>query len=140
MRRDAYLDHLAKIPMFSAVPKKDLKTLSRCADEVDLEEGYSLIKEGRIGREFFLIIDGKARVSRNGRKVADLGPGDHFGELALLDNAPRNASVTALTPLKVVVMERRAFTGILDEVPSIAHKLAIGLARRLRDADSKAVQ
>lgn len=138
-RRNEYLGHLAEIPMFAALAKKDLTTLARHADEVELPEGRVLVEEGRRGREFFVIVDGKARVTRGGRKVADLGPGDYFGELALLDDAPRNATVTALTPLTVVVMERRAFSGVLDEIPSIAHKLATGLARRLREADSKAV-
>jgi CRP-like cAMP-binding protein len=76
-------------------------------------------------------------VKRNGRKVAMLGPGDAFGELALLDHGPRTATVTAATPLKVLVIGAREFAGILDEVPPIAHKLLKSLAGRIRELDVK---
>jgi CRP-like cAMP-binding protein len=79
-------------------------------------------------------------VTRQGRKVATLGPGSAFGELALLDRAPRNASVVAETPMELVVLGQREFAGILDEVPGFARKLLAGLAHRLRDADAKSVQ
>lgn len=134
-RRDAYLEHLAGIPMFSACSKKDLKEIARRAEDVDVEAGRVLITEDKAGREFFVIVSGQAKVTRKGRKVADLGPGAWFGELALLDGGKRNATVTAASPMEVVVLERGAFTDLLEEVPTIAFKLATGLARRLREAD-----
>ena len=87
-----------------------------------------------------MIIDGDATVSRQGRKVATLGPGDAFGELALLDKAPRNATVTARPPMELVVLGQREFGGLIDEVPGFARKLLAGMARRLRDSDAKSVQ
>jgi CRP/FNR family transcriptional regulator, cyclic AMP receptor protein len=79
-------------------------------------------------------------VTRKGRKVATLGPGTAFGELALLDRAPRNATVVAETPMELVVLGQREFAGILDEVPGFARKLLAGLAHRLRESDAKSVQ
>jgi CRP/FNR family cyclic AMP-dependent transcriptional regulator len=139
-RRDAFLDHLAEVPLFSALSRKELSLVARRAEDVKVDQGRILVSEGSTGSEFFVIIDGKASVSKKGRKVATLGPGDAFGELALLDKAPRNATVTAETPLEVVVLGQREFGGLIDEVPGFARKLLAGMARRLREADAKSVQ
>lgn len=136
-KREAYLEHLAKTPMFSACSKKELQKLASLTDEVQYKPGDVLISEGTAGREFFVIIDGKATVTRNGKEVAVLGPGDFFGELALLDKSPRNATVTAKTDVDVMVLEERNFRGALAEAPTMTNKLAVGLARRLRELDSK---
>jgi CRP/FNR family cyclic AMP-dependent transcriptional regulator len=139
-RRDAFLDHLAQVPLFSALSRKELALVARRAEDVKVEPGRVLVSEGSTGSEFFVIIDGSADVSRRGRKVATLGPGGAFGELALLDKAPRNATVTARTPMEVVVLGQREFGGLIDEVPGFARKLLAGMARRLRDSDAKSVQ
>jgi CRP-like cAMP-binding protein len=139
-RRDAFLDHLAQVPLFSALSRKELALVGRRAEDVKVDQGRILVSEGSTGSEFFVIIDGKASVSKKGRKVATLGAGDAFGELALLDKAPRNATVTAETPLEVVVLGQREFGGLIDEVPGFARKLLAGMARRLREADAKSVQ
>jgi CRP-like cAMP-binding protein len=96
-----------------------------------------LVEEGTIGREFFLIVTGTAKVVRDGRKVATLGPGSHFGELALLDRRPRTASVVSEDAMDVLVLDQRHFNGLLESVPSIARKLLAALATRLREADAK---
>jgi CRP/FNR family cyclic AMP-dependent transcriptional regulator len=139
-RRDAFIDHLQQVPMFSALSKRDLQLLARRAEDVRVPAGKVLVNEGETGHEFFVIIDGTARVTRRGRRVATLGPGSAFGELALLDKAPRNATVIAETPMELVVLGQREFAGIIDEVPGFARKLLAGMADRLRDADAKAVQ
>ena len=139
-RRDAFLDHLAQVPLFSALSRKELALVARRAEDVKVDPGRVLVSEGSTGSEFFVIIEGTANVTRRGRKVATLGPGDAFGELALLDKAPRNATVTALTPMEVVVLGQREFGGLIDEVPGFARKLLAGMARRLRDQDAKSVQ
>lgn len=139
-RRDAFLDHLAQVPLFSALSRKELALVARRVEDVKVDQGRVLVSEGSTGSEFFVIIDGKATVSKKGRKVATLGAGDAFGELALLDKAPRNATVTAETPLEVVVLGQREFGGLIDEVPGFARKLLAGMARRLREADAKSVQ
>jgi CRP-like cAMP-binding protein len=139
-RRDAFLNHLAQVPLFSALSKKELQLVARRAEDVKVDAGRILVSEGSTGSEFFVIIDGTATVSRHGRKVASLGAGDAFGELALLDKAPRNATVTAQTEMELVVLGQREFGGLIDEVPGFARKLLAGMARRLRDSDAKSVQ
>jgi CRP/FNR family transcriptional regulator, cyclic AMP receptor protein len=138
MARYAYLDQLARVPLFSACTKKELQAVARASDEVSIAEGRTLCEQGSVGREAFVIVDGEAEVRRNGRKVATLGAGDCVGELALLDHGPRTATVTASTDLTVLVLGVREFAGILDEVPSIAHKLMKALAGRIRELDAKA--
>jgi CRP-like cAMP-binding protein len=137
--RTDYLDHLAQVPMFSACSKKDLQTIGRASDEVGVPNGKVLVQEGKPGHEFFLILDGTASVSRNGRRVAQLGQGQYFGELALLDRGPRSATVTADSDMQVLVLGQREFAGVLDEVPGLARKMLAAMAGRLRDADAKAI-
>jgi CRP/FNR family transcriptional regulator, cyclic AMP receptor protein len=95
--------------------------------------------EGRVGYEFYVIIDGKATVTRAGKQIAVLGAGDSFGELSLLDRAPRNATVTAETDVDTLILGQREFSALLDLVPTMAHKLLIGLARRIHDVDAQKV-
>jgi CRP-like cAMP-binding protein len=139
-RRDAFTEHLASVPLFSACSKKELQLVARRAEDVTVEPGKVLVREGAAGAEFFVIVEGTAEVSRHGNKVATLGPGAAFGELALLDKAPRNATVTAVTPMELVVLGQREFAGIIDEVPGFAHKLLAGLAHRLRQYDAQSAQ
>lgn len=136
--KTSYLDHLASVPLFSACSKKDLQRIAKASDEVDVEAGRVLVDQGKAGHEFFLIIAGTATVKRNDRKVATLGPGQYFGELSLLDRGPRSATVVADTDLRVLVLGQREFAAVLDDVPEMAHKLLGSMARRLREADSKA--
>jgi CRP/FNR family transcriptional regulator, cyclic AMP receptor protein len=138
MARYAYLDHLVQVPLFSACTKKELQAVSRASDEVKLPAGKVLCEQGSVGREAFVVVEGEAEVRRNGRKIATLGPGACIGELALLDHGPRTATVTAGTDLTVLVLGAREFAGIIDEVPSISHKLMKALAGRIRELDAKA--
>ncbi|CAN5481299.1 N/A [soil metagenome] len=131
------LDHLAAVPLFSACSKRDLQKIERASDEIGVEAGRVLVDQGQTGREAFVIVEGTAVVRRSGRKIATLGPGDYFGELALLDRGPRTASVEAETPMKVLVLGQREFAGVIDEVPGLAHKLMASLAARIRDLDNK---
>ena len=137
--KNAYLDHLADVPLFSACSKKDLQTIARSTDEIDVSAGKELVRQGQTGREFFLIVDGEAVVKKNDRKVATLGPGSFFGEMALIDKGPRSASVIAETDMTLLVLGQREFGGLIDEIPGLAHKLLTALAARLREADAKAV-
>lgn len=139
MAVDRKLEHLANVRMFSALSKKELNMVARAADVVTLKAGTDVVTEGTTGHEFFLILDGQASVRRGGRKVATLGPGDYFGELALLDRCPRSATIVAETPLEVAVIGQREFMAVLDEVPPVSHKLLVTMAHRLREADTKAV-
>jgi CRP/FNR family transcriptional regulator, cyclic AMP receptor protein len=138
MARNSYLDHLAAVPLFSACSKKELQAVAKASDEIDLPAGRVLCEQGTIGREAFVIVGGEAEVRRNNRKVATLGPGSYVGELALLDHGPRTATVVATTDIKVLVLGAREFSALLDDVPSISHKLMKALAHRIRELDAKA--
>src|SRR3989440_2096126 len=135
--RDTYLEHLASVPLFAACSRKDLQRIARASDEVQIPAGRTLMKQDDVGRECFVLVDGKVRVERNGRKVASLGPGAYFGELSLLDKGPRTATVTAESPITVLVLGPREFSAVLDEVPQLAHKLLAALAQMVRDLDEK---
>lgn len=139
-RSDAFIEHLSQVPLFSACSKRDLGLVARRAEDVRVDAGKVLVTEGEAGHEFFVIVKGSARVTRRGKRIAILGPGSAFGELALLDKAPRNATVVAETPMELVVLGQREFAGIIDEVPGFARKLLTGMALRLRAADARSVQ
>ena len=139
MAKDSKLDHLARVRLFSALSKKELTNLGRACDEVTVSAGKVLCEEGKPGHEFYLILDGAATVKRGGRKVATLAAGSYFGELALLDRGPRNATVIADTDMDLLVLGQREFAGVLDEIPGVAHKLLTSMAGRLREADARDV-
>ena len=138
MPRQHELD-LRDIWMFSACSNSQLRTIRRAIEEVVVPKGRVLCEEGSIGREFFFIVEGRAAVTVEGRRTATLGPGAYFGELALLDRKPRSASVTSDTEMTLLVLEQRRFNGLLDEMPTLSHKLLVAMAQRLRDADAKAI-
>lgn len=138
-RRDDVLDYLTKVPLFSACSKKDLAVVAKHSEHLTVKAGTEMTTEGRIGYEFYVILDGKAAVSRDGKQINVLGPGDSFGELSLLDRAPRNATVTAETDIDALILGQREFSGLLDIIPTLAHKLLIGLARRIHDVDAQKV-
>ncbi len=135
--RSKHLEHLAEIPLFSALSKKDLQRLAKASNEVTLPAGTVLVDQGDMGREAFVLIEGTATVARNGRKVGTLGPGDAVGELSLLDHGPRTARVTADADLTALVLSAREFAGVVEEVPGLAHKLLGQLASRVRELDRK---
>ncbi len=132
-------EHLAQVPLFSACSKKDLMLIAKAAEEVTIPAGKVIVEENKPGHEFFLILEGTATVRRNNRKLAELGSGQYFGELALLDRGPRTATVTADTDMTLAVLGQREFVGVLEGVPGLAYKILAIMARRLRDADTKAV-
>lgn len=128
---------LSKIWLFSTCSTRELRTVRRALEEVTVAAGRVLTEEGTIGREFFFIVEGQATVRRGNRKLATLGPGDYFGELALLDRKPRSATVIADTEMRLLVLGQRQFNGLLDAVPALSRKLLAAMAGRLREADSK---
>jgi CRP-like cAMP-binding protein len=138
-RKDGFVDHLAQLPLFSTCSKKDLRLVASKATPLDIPAGRTIIEEGAPGKEFFVIDSGTAVVKRNGRKIATLSTGAAFGELALLDGGPRTATVVAESDLSVLILTRQEFAGLLDEVPGLSRKLLQGLAKRLREADAKAI-
>ena len=135
-RSDSFADTLTTVPLFSACSKKELAMVAKSVERVSVPAGKTIVNEGAAGTEFFVIIDGQARVERHGRQVAVLGPGGFFGDLALLDRAPRNASVIADSDLEVAKLGQRDFDALLDH-PGFSKKLLAGLARRLREQDAR---
>jgi CRP-like cAMP-binding protein len=136
-RRDAYIAHLQDVTLFAGCSRSDLKAIARRAEDRRVAAGEAIVTEGEPGHEFFVLLEGTARVSRDGRKVATLEPGSGFGELALLEKAPRNATVVAETDVELVVLGESEFAGLLDEVPGFARKLLRNTAHRLREADAR---
>ena len=135
-RRDNKSTLLAEVPLFSACSSRELSRVASLADRITVDAGRVLTEEGAPGREFFVIEDGTATVTKGRRKIATLGRGDFFGEMALLDQGPRSATITAETPLTVYVIGSREFTRLIDEVPGVARKLLRGLAARLRSLEN----
>ena len=137
LRRDAKVELLKKVPLFAGCSKTELRQLARIADEIDLREGTVLTREGRSGREFFVLIDGTAQVTKEGKRIVDVGSGDWFGEIALLTDQPRTATVTATSPVDVLVITDRRFREVVETMPSIALKVLACVGDRLaRDAHS----
>ncbi len=135
--RNAKIELLKKVPLFAGCSKSELKELALIADEIDLRDGHVLTREGRPGREFFVMVEGTAQVTRKDKKIADLGSGDWFGEIALLTDAPRTATVTATSPVDVLVITDRSFHRVVETMPSIALKVLAVVGERLaRDAKS----
>ncbi len=135
-RKEDYLGHLAKVPLFSLCGKGELRQVARRSTKLNLEEGRVFVQEGSIGHEFFVILDGRAEVTREGKPVAELGAGDFVGELSLLDPGPRDATVIAVTPMTVMVLTPAEFETVLTEAPGMTRKLLAAMAYRLRDLDT----
>ena len=132
-----YIDHLKNVGLFSECSRKDLEKIASRSDVVDLPAGRVLMHEGKPGSEAFVVLKGRVAVRRNGRKVTELGEGSMVGELSLLDQGERSATVDCLTDCTLLVLSRGALLGALEEVPALTHKLFASLASRLRDIDGR---
>lgn len=139
MATDDKLIRLQAVPLFSSCSKAELRRIAALAEELRVPAGKTLVRQGAVGRELFLLIDGEVQVSRNGQEVAVLGPGSFFGELSLLAREPRDASVTTLSPSVLLVIGQREFGGLLESSPALAVGLLEGMARRLRQMDRETV-
>lgn len=136
-RRADKADVLRKVPLFSGLSQRHLHLIASEADEVRKEAGAVLTRQGGLGLEFLLILEGSARVERDGKVIARLGPGDFFGEMSLIDGLPRSATVIAEDPTALLVIEARSFRKLVDTVPGLQKKLLITLCARLRAADAR---
>jgi CRP-like cAMP-binding protein len=122
---------MAKVPLFSRCSKGELRRIGQIADEVDLAAGKTLTKEGARGREFFVLLEGTADVRRDTRLVAPLGAGDFFGEIALVTDVPRIATVKTTSPVRALVITDRAFRELMRKSPEIQRKVLEAVASRL---------
>ena len=132
-RKDAEL--LARVPLFAGLPKRHLRAVAGIATEERFPEKATIAKEGEAGEDFYVLVEGQASVVREGKRVARLLPGDFFGEIALLDEGPRMASVVTETPISVMAINRKPFTALLQREPSIVLKMLEELAGRLRNQE-----
>ena len=133
-------DHLRQVPLFSRCSPKELATVAKQVEILEFEPGVKIVAQGEHGDAFYVLIDGDAIVRRNGRRVRELGPGDYFGELAVLDPAPRNADVEAHTATTVARLGIGPFCSMLLTSPEINERLLQGLARRVRDGDRNTIE
>jgi CRP-like cAMP-binding protein len=134
--QDVKVEALSRAPLFEGLTKKELRELARVTDDLKVEPGTVLCREGRVGQEFFVIVDGKAEVTKGGKHVATRSGGDFVGEIALLTTKTRTATVTATTPLRCFVLTQGAFRRVLEENPAVQLKVMTALAERLAaDAD-----
>ncbi len=133
-RRDQYLEHLASVPLFADCTKKELRELAGLVTPVTIHPGTVFIREDELARELMIIESGTATVRRKGRKVAELGPGSIVGELAVVLERKRNASVTADTEMTLLVIDSRAFATLLDDIPGFARRLLHTVATRLSES------
>jgi voltage-gated potassium channel len=130
-RRDPKLIALKAVPLFAGLRRPGLAAVARIADELDLPAGKVLIAEGSLGRQFFVLLEGAAVVRRRGRKLATLGDGDFFGEIALLARRRTTATVTTTAPSRVLVITRAGFGQLLRTSPEIQWAVIQALARRM---------
>jgi CRP/FNR family transcriptional regulator, cyclic AMP receptor protein len=129
--KDSKVKLIEKVPLFSKLSRKGLEDVAHLADELDLPAGKVMATEGDRGREFFVLVDGEADVTRGGKSVNRLGSGDFFGEIALVTHMPRTASVTAKDNVRVLVITERDFNSLLKRSPEISRGVAEALAERI---------
>ena len=139
MARDEKLDLLHSIPLFGRFDRKHLERLGMLTEEVDVPAGKVLISQGELGDDLMVIVAGVVNVDRDGVKVNELGPGEFFGEIALIERGPRTATVTAETRCRLLVVNHRDFHALMEEFPEVAAQVLLTLARRLRSLEPAAV-
>ncbi len=134
------MELLGNVRLFSTCNKRELARIASLVEEVDAPKGKVLVRQGDQGRECFVIAEGKARATIRGKGSQLLGPGSFFGEMSLLDQGPRSATVTAETDMHLLVLGSREFSSLVDEVPTVALRMMRGLAERLRAAERRQPQ
>ncbi|KAA0234073.1 MAG: hypothetical protein JJLCMIEE_00950 [Acidimicrobiales bacterium] len=132
--------HLRNVPIFQDCSEAELAEITRMATQIEVEAGTTLATQGELGHEFGVIIEGEASVIKDGRKVSTLGPGDYFGEIALLDSIVRTASVVADTQVVLEVIDKRGFNTLLDDIPSLSRSLLRGVVRRCVALDDELLE
>jgi CRP/FNR family transcriptional regulator, cyclic AMP receptor protein len=129
--RNEKVDLIRGVPLFTHCSRAELAEVTKIADEIDVPEGKELMREGDRGREFFVLLEGNATVKQGSRKVNTLGPGDFFGEIALVSRSPRTATVTTTTPARLLVITATSFKSLLEHQPKIQLRVLEALADRL---------
>jgi CRP/FNR family transcriptional regulator, cyclic AMP receptor protein len=136
---DEKLELLKRTPLLAGLGRKDLEEVGRLADEVDLKVDHVLMREGDVGREFFVIVEGQVRIDKGGRSIRTMGPGEFVGDIALVTERPRTATATTATPCRLLVLGHREFHQLMDQYPSIRLSVLESMAMRLRDLEPDVV-
>jgi CRP/FNR family cyclic AMP-dependent transcriptional regulator len=132
LRKNAKIELLKTVPLFARCTRRELDALAAEADELAVPAGRALARQGERGRDFVVIVDGAADVSKNGRRVNRLGSGDFLGEIALVSGGPRTATVTTTAPSRLLVLSDRAFRRVVREMPSVQASILSALSERLQ--------
>lgn len=135
VNQDEKIKRLQDVPLLQECSGRQLRAVARITEVIEVPAGKDLVRAGEPGDEFYLIVDGHARVEVPMRTPIRLGPGDYFGEMSLLDGGPRSATVVADTPLRLLVINRRNFASLLVDVPELTRSILVTLTRRLRQAE-----
>ena len=135
LRKNAKIKLLKRVPLFARLSGTELERISKVADELDFKEGKQLAREGAAGREFFVIVEGTAEVTRGKKRLSTLSDGDFFGEISLITRLPRTASVTTVSPMRALVITDRSFRRMLTDSPAIQRKVLEALGERLAATD-----
>ncbi len=133
--RGVYIEHLRRVVLFAGLSKKELERIAAAGSEVDVATGKIVMEQGHSGGDAFVVLKGTFVVRRNGRKLAELTAGDIFGELALLDDGPRSATVECVSDGSVLAISHGQFRAVLDDIPVLSHKLLAAMAGRIRNLD-----
>jgi CRP/FNR family cyclic AMP-dependent transcriptional regulator len=131
LRKNSKIELLRRVPLFAGCTRKELEGIAKIADEIDFRAGKTLIREGAPGREFFVLADGTAEITRKGKRIDTASAGDFFGEMALLSDQPRNATVTTTSDVDTIVISARSFKSLIEANPLIALKVMRAVADRL---------
>jgi CRP-like cAMP-binding protein len=134
-RSSQKIDLLKKVPLFSNLSKQHLGKISKHADQVQVERERVLAQEGKKGWEFIFVVNGKARVEKNGKLIRQLSRGDFFGEISLIDEEPRTTTVIAETNMTLLTVHKRSFDLLLDAIPGLQKKMLVSLCKYLRRAE-----
>ena len=128
------LDQLRAVRLFSSLSKKELERLSQWTDQISVGEGHELAREGEFAHEFFVIEEGTADVLKDGERIAEIGPGDFFGEIGLIETERRTATVVATQPMELIVMFQREFKQMEQEMPAVADRIRSAIRARLDES------
>jgi CRP/FNR family transcriptional regulator, cyclic AMP receptor protein len=131
LHRNQKVELIRKVPLFAHCSKRELDRIAQIADEIDLREGKEMTRQGARGREFFVLLEGDADVMKDGSRINTLGAGDFFGEIALVSDTPRTATVTATSPVRALVITDRSFKRLMQDMPKIQAKVLSALAERV---------
>ena len=134
-RRSQKIDLLKKVPLFSTLSKRHLNEIGKHADQVSIKASNVLAQQGRTGREFVFIVEGKAQVKKDGKVIRHLSSGEFFGEISLIDGEPQTATVIAETDMTILLVHSSSFDHLLDTIPGLQKKIMVSLCKYLRRAE-----